>query len=164
MPGLRPVPAAGIFPAEPRARGAGKDRAETGGPAGAGPRPERMAGSCPREIGTGGGRMADYKESDPFYHSKEWKRIRMDALMRDGGMCQDCMEKFRAGIIRKPRRATMVHHIIPRKERPDLELVMDNLRSLCAKCHEEHHPERREKAKRKTEARRGAHSMRVIKV
>ena len=109
-------------------------------------------------------RMKDYKESDPFYHSKEWKRIRMDALMRDGGMCQDCMDKFRAGIIRKPRRAVMVHHIIPRSERPDLELVMDNLRSLCSKCHEEHHPEKRSKAKRKTTARQGAHSMRVIKV
>jgi 5-methylcytosine-specific restriction endonuclease McrA len=61
----------------------------------------------------------------------------------------------------------MVHHIIPRKERPDLELVMDNLRSLCATCHEEHHPERRAKAKRKTEAQRapaGGHRMRVIKV
>ena len=108
--------------------------------------------------------MADYKESDPFYHSKEWKRVRADALQRDFGMCQDCMDKFRAGIIRKPRRAVMVHHIIPRSERPDLELVMDNLRSLCAKCHEEHHPEKRNKAKRKTVARQGTHTMRVIKV
>ena len=105
-----------------------------------------------------------YKESDPFYHSKAWKRIRKDALQRDGGMCQDCMDKFRAGIIRKPRRAVMVHHIIPRKERPDLELVMDNLRSLCARCHEEHHPEKRSKPKRKTEAGRTGHRMRVIKV
>ena len=108
--------------------------------------------------------MADYKESEPFYHSKEWKKVRADALQRDFGMCQDCMDKFRAGIIRKPRRAVMVHHIIPRSERPDLELVMDNLRSLCAKCHEEHHPEKRTKAKRKTAERQGAHSMRVIKV
>ena len=105
-----------------------------------------------------------YKESDPFYHSKEWKRIRKDALQRDGGMCQDCMDKFRAGLIRKPRRAVMVHHIIPRSERPDLELVMDNLRSLCARCHEEHHPEKRSKPKRKTEAGRTGHRMRVIKV
>ena len=108
--------------------------------------------------------MADYTESDPFYHAKEWKRVRADALQRDFGMCQDCMDKFRAGIIRKPRRATMVHHIIPRSERPDLELVRDNRRSLCAKCHEEHPPEKRNKAKRKTAERQGAHSMRVIKV
>lgn len=111
--------------------------------------------------------MKAYKESEPFYHTAAWKKVRADALARDQGMCQDCMEKFRAGIIRKPRRATMVHHIIPRKERPDLALVMSNLRSLCAKCHEEHHPERRNKVKKKTEERmmeRGAHRMRVIKV
>ena len=115
----------------------------------------------------GWGKMKAYKESEPFYHRKEWKKIRADVLARDQGMCQDCMDKFRAGIIRKPRRATMVHHIIPRKERPDLALVMSNLRSLCATCHEEHHPERRSKTKRKTEERmreRGAHQMRVIKV
>mgnify|MGYP007092202921 CR=1 FL=1 len=36
--------------------------------------------------------MADYKESDPFYHSKEWKRLRKAALARDNGMCVDCMD------------------------------------------------------------------------
>jgi 5-methylcytosine-specific restriction protein A len=108
--------------------------------------------------------MADYKESDPFYHSKEWKRVRADALQRDFGMCQDCMDKFRAGIIRKPRRAVMVHHVIPRSERPDLELVMDNLRSLCRGCHEARHPERRSRKKRKTLERIRTHKMRVIKV
>ena len=108
--------------------------------------------------------MANYKESDPFYHSKEWKRLRAAALQRDCGMCQDCMDRFRDGLIRKPRRAVMVHHVIPRSERPDLELQLDNLRSLCATCHEEHHPEKRTKMKRKTVARQGTHSMRVIKV
>ena len=64
--------------------------------------------------------MADYKESDPFYHTAAWKRLRQVALMRDGGMCQDCMDRMRAGIGVKPNRATLVHHIIPRSERPDL--------------------------------------------
>lgn len=108
--------------------------------------------------------MADYKESDPFYHSKEWKRIRKDVLARDGGMCQDCMDRMRAEIGFRPRRATLVHHIIPRSERPDLALVMDNLRSLCDSCHEERHPERRSKKKRKTLEGAGKHQMRVIKV
>ena len=107
--------------------------------------------------------MADYKESDPFYHSKEWKRIRKAVLARDGGMCQDCMDRMRAEIGFRPRRATLVHHIIPRSERPDLALVMDNLRSLCDSCHEERHPERRSKKKRKTLERAGKHQMRVIK-
>lgn len=109
--------------------------------------------------------MAGYKQSDPFYHSKEWKKVRADALQRDFGMCQDCMDKFRAGIIRKPRRAVMVHHIIPRSERPDLELVMDNLRSLCAKCHEDHHPEKWTKGgRKKADGDRPSFSMRVVKV
>ena len=88
-----------------------------------------------------GERMADYKESDPFYHSAAWKHVRAVALMRDGGMCQDCMDRMRAGTGVRPRRATLVHHIIPRSERPDLELDPDNLRALCAECHELEHPE-----------------------
>ena len=109
-------------------------------------------------------RMADYKESDPFYHSAAWKRVRQVALMRDGGMCQDCMDRMRAGFGGKPNRATMVHHIIPRSERPNLELDPDNLRALCAECHEKEHPERRSRKKRKTLERTGKHGMRIIKV
>lgn len=108
--------------------------------------------------------MADYKESDPFYHSKEWKRLRKAALARDNGMCVDCMDRMRAGIGIRPNRATMVHHVIPRSERPDLELVLENLVSLCDQCHEKRHPERRSKKKRKTLERIGQHNMRVIKV
>ena len=108
--------------------------------------------------------MADYKESDPFYHTAAWKRLRQVALMRDGGMCQDCMDRMRAGIGVRPNRATLVHHIIPRSERPDLELRLDNLRALCPECHEKNHPERRSKQKRKTLERIGQHSMRVIRV
>lgn len=106
----------------------------------------------------------DYKESDPFYHRKEWKRIRKDALQRDGGMCRDCMDRMRLETGYKPNRATMVHHIIPRSERPDLELVLENLISLCDSCHEVRHPEKRSKIKRKTLERAGKHQMRVIKV
>ena len=109
--------------------------------------------------------MADYKESDPFYHSAAWKHVRAVALMRDGGMCQDCMDRMRAGIGVHPHRATLVHHIVPRSERPDLELDLDNLRALCPECHEKEHPERRRKQKRKTQrGRESGHQMRVIKV
>ena len=79
--------------------------------------------------------MADYKESDPFYHTAAWKRARQAALMRDHGMCRECMDRMRAGIGVRPNRATMVHHVIPRSERPDLELVLDNLISLCPLHH-----------------------------
>ena len=108
--------------------------------------------------------MAEYKISDPFYHSAAWKHVRAVALMRDGGMCQDCMDRMRSGIGVKPNRATLVHHIIPRSERPDLELDPDNLRALCAECHEKEHPERRSKKKQKTLERIWSHKMRVVKV
>lgn len=106
----------------------------------------------------------DYKESDPFYHRKEWKRIREMALQRDGGMCRDCMDRMRSETGFRPRRAILVHHIIPRSERPDLELTLENLISLCPDCHEKRHPEKRSKVKRKTAEREKAHSMRVVKV
>lgn len=105
----------------------------------------------------------DYKKSEPFYHTKEWKKVRQVALMRDGGMCQACMDRMRAGYGVKPRRATMVHHIIPYKERPDLALNMDNLRSLCYRCHEMEHPERRWGREQREKETTG-HRMRVIKV
>lgn len=107
-----------------------------------------------------GGR--DYKESDPFYHRAAWKRLRAAALQRDQGMCQECMRRLRAGYGIRPRRATMVHHIEPVSERPDLALRLDNLVSLCDECHNRMHPEKgaREKAERMTTRNR----MRVIKV
>ena len=101
-----------------------------------------------------------YKESDPFYHTGAWRTLRELIISRQGGMCHDCMEKMRLGLMRKPRRATMVHHIIPRKERPDLELNEDNLVALCSRCHEARHPERRQRA----EADKARPKMRIIKV
>lgn len=86
--------------------------------------------------------MKHTKESAPFYHQEVWKRLRGVALMRDAGMCCDCMEKFNVGLITAPSRATMVHHIIPIEERPDLALDLNNLRSLCDRCHNIHHPEK----------------------
>lgn len=109
--------------------------------------------------------MAAYKDSDPFYHSKAWKRVRRLALERDQGMCQDCMDRFRAGWGIKPHRADMVHHIIPREERPDLELNLSNLRSLCNECHNKKHPEKGRQAGQNTQpAADKKHTMRVIKV
>lgn len=101
-----------------------------------------------------------YKESEPFYHTAAWRRLRQLIISRQGGMCHDCMEKMRLGLMRKPRRATMVHHIIPYKERPDLALNENNLVALCDRCHEQRHPERRQK--NETDGDRP--KMRIIKV
>ena len=106
----------------------------------------------------------DYKESDPFYHTAAWKRARRAALQRDNGMCQECMDQYRMGVGIRPRRADMVHHIIPITERPDLALNLSNLRSLCFTCHNKEHPEKGGdyRPERKTAAEQ--HKMRVIKV
>lgn len=108
--------------------------------------------------------MAEYKESLPFYHTAAWKRIRQAALMRDGGMCQACMERLRAGTGFRPRRATMVHHVIPISERPDLALELDNLRSLCAACHAAEHPEKGERPRAPEEKYEGQTRMRIVRI
>ena len=106
--------------------------------------------------------MGTSKESKPFYHTAAWKRARQAALMRDNGMCQACMERLRAGYGIRPRRAEMVHHIIPLEERPDLALELSNLRSLCSACHAQEHPEKG--GSRRTPGRKPGGRMRIIKV
>lgn len=106
--------------------------------------------------------MGDYKESNPFYHRVAWKRVRLAALQRDRWMCRDCMARFEAGYGFKPNRATMVHHVIPLEERPDLGLDLDNLVSLCDECHNRRHPEKGQGAA-KPEKPAGV-KMRVIRV
>ena len=101
------------------------------------------------------------KESLPFYHTAAWKKARATALQRDGGMCRDCMARLLAGYGIRPRRAEMVHHIIPLEERPDLGLNLDNLVSLCNACHAARHPEKGGGHDREEEPR---HRMRVVKV
>ena len=69
------------------------------------------------------------KQSDPFYHSGAWLAVRQEALLRDHEICQICLRAFQAGLMRKPRRATIVHHL-------------QNLQSVCAICHNQEHPEK----------------------
>lgn len=102
----------------------------------------------------------EQKKSLPFYHTAAWRKVRQLALQRDGGMCQDCMDRLRAGYGFRPRRAELVHHIIPVEERPDLALDLGNLRSLCSECHNREHPE---KGRREPEKKAGPR-MRIIKV
>lgn len=99
------------------------------------------------------------KESDPFYHTARWKKVRALVIQRSGGMCEDCMALFRAGLIRRPHRATMVHHIVELKARPDLALDPGNLVALCDECHNKRHPEKGGAEEKKPPGR-----MRIIKV
>lgn len=72
------------------------------------------------------------KKREAFYGTGRWKALRKAALIRDHYWCVRC----------RRRPATTVHHVIPRTERPDLEMELDNLESLCPQCHEQVHPDR----------------------
>jgi 5-methylcytosine-specific restriction protein A len=65
-----------------------------------------------------------------------------------GGLCVRCAERGRYV------RATVVHHIQPVEDRPDLRLEPGNLMPLCRDCHEREHG-------RKSDARQGARVMRL---
>ena len=106
------------------------------------------------------------KEAKHFYNSKEWKKKRIDILIRDRNECQDCIVRIRKAVEegirltpedRKVRRATEVHHIQELKEHPELALDDDNLIGLCHTCHDIRHNRhtrvRRKRKKRLTEER-----------
>lgn len=101
------------------------------------------------------------KETDPFYKSKPWRAARAKRLEMDNYKCTDCMDLFlhHGGV--GPRDATIVHHVIPRETRPDLELDIDNLRSLCDACHNKRHPEKGLKDGGSDSSRNG---IRIIKI
>ena len=63
------------------------------------------------------------KKADSFYTSSRWKRLRAWKLSRDP-ICEICQEVP----------ATVVDHIIPIKQGGH-ETDIDNLQSLCVKCH-----------------------------
>lgn len=67
------------------------------------------------------------------YKDDRWKHKRIFILKRDEYTCRECV---RYG---KVKGATMVHHIRPLKDYPELALANKNLISLCGKCHNEMH-------------------------
>ena len=82
------------------------------------------------------------KPTDPFYKSGPWRALRLQALQRDHYICQDCLAAKARGEILRPKTAIIVHHILPRKDYPELELDLDNVISLCDACHNKRHPEK----------------------
>ena len=69
-------------------------------------------------------RLAD----QAFYNRARWKRVRSVKLGRDP-LCEECLRHNRTTV------ATEVHHMQPRKDRPDQAYTLDNLESLCKPCH-----------------------------
>lgn len=77
-------------------------------------------------------RAARDQEAKSFYNSVAWRKLRRLKLVTDP-LCEQC----RAKEIYVP--ATIVHHVKPRREQPDLALDLDNLESLCDSCHSRTH-------------------------
>lgn len=57
--------------------------------------------------------------------SRQWPKVRREALRRDGWRCQHC------GWVR----GLEVHHLRPVREAPELAFSLDNLLTLCRRCH-----------------------------
>lgn len=68
-----------------------------------------------------------------FYNSKAWKKTRADAYARDKGLCVECLKRGQVNA------ADIVHHIEhvspDNVSDPNITLNLDNLVSVCRKCH-----------------------------
>lgn len=69
------------------------------------------------------------KVAAKFYSSKEWQLLREQALTRDLGLCQHCFKKNEITL------AEEVDHILPIKVYWEHRNDIDNLQSLCHRCH-----------------------------
>lgn len=88
--------------------------------------------------------MRRYKTNyNGFYHSREWKKLRTEALERDHYLCIECKKR---GIITP---ATTVHHIEPLRVDDSRALQLSNLETVCGACHNRLHRERSQSLKKK---------------
>jgi len=73
---------------------------------------------------------------DPFYSSQAWRTLRARALKLSRGKCTWCGADVRGW------GKSRVDHIRPRRQAPQLALVLGNLRVLCASCDNRRHAEK----------------------
>lgn len=68
-----------------------------------------------------------------FYKSTPWKHKRLEALERDNYECQECKRQGRY------HKGEQVHHIKEIYHHPEMALELDNLETLCIRCHNAEH-------------------------
>src|SRR5690625_1976840 len=68
-----------------------------------------------------------------FHSTARWQRRRSIRLRKDGYLCMECRRYGRT------TQATTVHHIFPIETNWELRNNINNLVSLCNKCHEAMH-------------------------
>lgn len=87
--------------------------------------------------------MFDYSSTN-----RRWRRLRMQALRRDGFRCQDAARYGRTV------QAVTVHHIYPAEQFPEYAYCLWNLISLSAAAHNAMHDRGTDKLTPKGEALR----------
>ncbi|EGQ0314122.1 HNH endonuclease [Staphylococcus pseudintermedius] len=93
--------------------------------------------------------MRDKSKRKQFYKSKAWNNVRQRVLARDNYECQECKKNGIVTTNNPEKHKTLdVDHIKELEFYPDLALEMDNLITLCIKCHNKKH-NRYQKRKRK---------------
>ena len=76
------------------------------------------------------------KGTHPFYSSMAWRELRFRCLQRDRFCCTVCKASVRGS------GKSRVDHIESRHKRPDLALVLSNVRTLCVSCDAKRHSEK----------------------
>lgn len=79
-------------------------------------------------------KLSRWTESDPFYHSPRWLKLRQSVLRRDHYQCQ---QSKRTKMI--PDEAVIVHHVLPREVFPEYQWQPWNLISLSTHAHNQMH-------------------------
>ena len=74
------------------------------------------------------GRVRD----DAFYNTIRWRSFRQRFLYAHP-VCVEC------DVLDVTTAASVVDHLIPRKEAPELSFVESNCQALCKPCHERKH-------------------------
>ncbi len=69
------------------------------------------------------------KATDPFYLSPAWFKARHQCLSDHRFCCARC------GVDVRGKGKAIIHHKIPRRQAPHLELDRTNLEPMCKPCH-----------------------------
>lgn len=66
--------------------------------------------------------------TNDFLKTYEWRKLRMEAIVKYGNACQCCGNSPKNGAV------INVDHVKPRKKYPELALDITNLQVLCSEC------------------------------
>ncbi|MCS4800064.1 HNH endonuclease [Staphylococcus aureus] len=71
-----------------------------------------------------------------FYKSKEWQTTRKRVLERDNYECQQCKRDGKLTTYDKSKHKSLdVDHILSLQHHPEFAHDLNNLETLCIKCH-----------------------------